>query len=341
MSCVGKLRTRDKRKVNLHEDKMGCPPLKFGLDWTPNTAHCALFAAAEEIERLTGRKVVFVCPGDASAPPTPADGLLDGTLDVGLVPCDQLVSLQLERPQTLQAVMNLHSHDISALCVLASTTIQRPSDLAGKRYASCGYPLEAATIRSIIRKDCNHDHGVVADEECLLIEECPLLRTKTEDMLLANEADCAWMYLPWEVLRAKEAGIALRCFPIQDYASFGPMNMVCVKRDALDPQLIRSLIAAIQQGARIARDSPAVAAMILSHHVPLVKKDLLEDGIRLMDELGAFKGREGLEYGMFDQEVWRRFARFLTLDLKRKDIADLLEGEECSLWTNEFFESLS
>ena len=313
--------------------------MKFGLDWTPNVAHCALFAAAKEFERLTGREIVFVCPGDADSPPTPAHGLLDGSLDVGLVPCDQLVIIELERPQTLQAVMNLHSQDISALCVLASSSIHRPSDLSGKRYASCGYPLEASTIRAIIRKDLNQSE--VSDEECLLIEECPLLRTNTEDMLLDEQAECAWMYLPWEVLRAKRAGIELRCFPIQDHVQFGPMNMIVVRKGGIEPQLIKDLVTAIQEGARIAKEEPKTAASILSIKLPSVDISMLEEGIRLMDQLGSLKGRGGLAYGMFDPEVWRRFQEFLATELNRKDLAKLLleDSEERAIWTNKFFES--
>lgn len=207
-------------------------PLKFGLDWTPNTAHSCLFAAADEIRRLTGRDVEFVCPGEMGAPATPAHGLISGSLDLGLVPCDQLVTLELETPGLVQAFMNLHSRDISALCVMSTSSIQRPADLAGLRYASCGYPLEASTIRAIIRKDLASSRSRVSQEtppeekgdksdQEILKEACPPLRIKTEEMLLTAQAECAWMYRPWEVLRAKRAGIELRCFPIQDYVSFG------------------------------------------------------------------------------------------------------------------------
>ena len=38
-----------------------------------------------------------------------------------------------------------------------------------------------------------------------VIEVCPPFRTTTEQMLLRGEADSAWMYLCWEVLRAERA----------------------------------------------------------------------------------------------------------------------------------------
>ena len=322
---------------------MSLPPLKFGLDWLTNTAHASIFAAVAEIQRLTGRDVAFVCPGDDSAPSTPADGLLVGTLDFGLIPCDQLVSIEHSTPGVLQAVLNLHSNDISALCVLSTSSVQRPSDLLGLRYASCGYPLEADTIRAIIRKDMNQSGGAreTADKD-LLVEECPLLRTNTEDMLLAGEADCVWMYRPWEVLRAKQAGIELRCFSIQDHASFGPMNMVCVRKDAIQPQLIRQVVAAIQDGARITRDSPMTAVQCLMPRIrPPVEEELLLEGVGMLKELGALDAKESLQYGMFDQAVWDRFADYLGHDLGRKDLANVLVDSEGKMWTNEYFKSPS
>ena len=105
--------------------------------------------------------------GEPGAPATPADGLHNGTLNFGLCPCDQLISLGLNSTSTgtgvsisggsnladtdatgrvtleevlprLLAVGTLHSADLSAVCVLSSSDIKRPRDLRGKTYASCG-----------------------------------------------------------------------------------------------------------------------------------------------------------------------------------------------------------
>lgn len=67
--------------------------VSVGLDWTRNSAHAALRLAKQRgFFAEAGLDVHFVSPLDAGAPPTPLEGLRDGSLDFGLCPCDQLLA---------------------------------------------------------------------------------------------------------------------------------------------------------------------------------------------------------------------------------------------------------
>jgi hypothetical protein len=105
------------------------------------------------------------------------------------------------------------------------------------------------------------------------------LRTATEQMLLSWEADAAWMYLPWEVLRAERmaarraaapcegstaAAKALRRFRLADYGvSFGYMNCITCTQETAERdggRTVRALLDAVAEGAGIARSDPRRAA---------------------------------------------------------------------------------
>ena len=127
-----------------------------------------------------------------------------------------------------------------------------------------------------------------------MTEVCPPLRTATEQMLLSGEADAAWMYLPWEVLRAERtaarraaapsegspaAAKALRRFRLADYGvSFGYMNCITCTQETAERdggRTVRALLDAVAEGAGIARSDPRRAAELLAEGAG--RPDDLED----------------------------------------------------------------
>ena len=122
-------------------------------------------------------------------------------------------------------------------------------------------------------------------------EVCPALRMTTEQMLLRGEADCAWLYLCWEVVRAERAAKAareaemsegygepgggapagmplLRIFRLAEYGvRFGYMNCItCTSETAAADggRAISALLDAVAEGAAIARSDPSKAAALLA-----------------------------------------------------------------------------
>ena len=309
--------------------------VRVGLDWTPNTTHVGLYAAlCSGAFSSRGLEVEFVAPGDDGAPTTPGVGLVAGLLQFGLCPCDQLVSSNFR--DELLAVAVLIAKDISAVVVRSDSQITRPRELAGRTYASCGYPFEAATVNELIAADGGSGGGGVR-------EVCPPLRTSTESMLRDGSCDAAWQYLPWEVLRLEAQGVGLRCFRLADFGvAFGYMSSIAVTREMAKsrPELVRRFVEAVAEGTRLAAQDPDAAARMLyegsAHHADLADMDFNSRSVRKLVELGALGGD-----GRADPAVWAGFASLLrAVSLKSAGVGEA-EAEVCTgeraVWTNKFF----
>lgn len=323
----------------------------FGLDWSPNTTHVALFVALQSgAFARRGLDVRFVSPDDDGAPHTPADGLVDGTMQFGLCPCDQLVTRGMQ--ENLLAVAALIRRDISAVVCSTASGISRPRDLAGKSYSSCGYPLEVATINALIAAD--------GGQGCV-VENCCEMRMDTDTALLAGVSDCAWQYLTWEVLRSSRAGKTLAIFPLADYGvKFGYMNCITTTRQLCqdNPDVVRGVLDAVREGAEMAVRDPQAAAQMLylgsGRHPELADEAFVAASIwmlRDMEALGKFVAAPADAdnsggilhcFGKFDPKVWADFGAWILhvdaiIDEEGRAVAELAcANESRAVWSNDF-----
>lgn len=343
--------------------------LSFGLDWSPNSTHVALFVA-QQIKAFERRRlsVEFVSPDSKNAPKTPADGLFDGSLQLGLCPCDQLVTRGLR--DGLLAVAALIRKDISAVVCNANRGIERPRDLANKTYSSCGYPLEARTLNALIAADGGS--GAV-------IEVCPHMRMDSDTQLHGSgEADCAWQYVTWEVLRASRAGKTFSLFKLRDYGvNFGYMNCIATTtalcRD--QPNIVVDFLDAVREGAEFAARDPAAAAQMLyegsGFHPELADLELVAASIVMLRDMGALGNLEEVSsassdmgahcdvevsssssastlrgFGVMESAVWRDFGELIIkanlIEDQQQRAAALLAcaDEPRGVWTNRYLEAL-
>lgn len=301
--------------------------VRLGLDWSPNTTHVGLFVALQcGAFTRRGLDVELVAPASLRAA-NPGAGLLSGELHAGLCPCDQLVSPDFRN--SLLAVAVLIAQDISAV-VVREGSIGRPRELAGRRYASCGYPLEAATLNALIRAD--------GGSGCV-VEVCPPMRTSTEAMLLDGLCDAAWQYLTWEVLRAQRAGVRVRAFRLADFGvAFGYMNSIAVTRALVDaePGLVRLIVEAVAEGSSVAATDPDAAARLLyegsGRHADLADLGLTAESVRQLAALGALRGG-----GAADPAVWAAFAGLLRgAGLAGPEAQAACAPGDRAVWTNRF-----
>jgi len=291
--------------------------LRLALDWTANTTHTSLLVAeANGFNAARGLRVTFVEPTHDGAPVSPLDGVVSGSVDAGIAPCDQVLS-EAYGADRVKCVAALTATDISAVCVRSDSPIRRLRDLAGSRYGSCAYPLELACLRSMIEAD-GGEGGVV--------EVCPPSRPQTEELLLQGHVDCAWMYRPWEILRARRAGLSLREFrPRQCGVPFGYMNTVVVSRSLVSSptgkQTVRMLLAAAADGAAWAVADPARAGRLLASMVGssgvsaaagLRDAEFNQASIEKMITLGALAPQPGTEqrWGAMEDARWAEFVEW-------------------------------
>lgn len=333
--------------------------LSFGLDWSPNSTHVALFVA-RQIRAFERRHLVvdFVSPDSKNAPNTPADGLCDGSLQFGLCPCDQLVTRGVR--DGLLAVAALVRKDISAVVCNVNRGIKRPRDLANKTYSSCGYPLEAKTLNALIAADGGRGS---------VVEVCPEMRMDSDVQLHGSgQADCAWQYITWEVLRASRAGKHFSLFKLRDYGiNFGYMNCIATTETLCreKPSIVADFLDAVREGAELAAQNPAAAAKMLyqgsGFHPELADLDLVSSSIVLLRDMGALGDLrlrdDGVEaasaattlrgFGIMDSAVWREFGELiheanLIEDLQQREAAVLACADEPrGIWTNRFLKTSS
>jgi ABC-type nitrate/sulfonate/bicarbonate transport system substrate-binding protein len=281
-------------------------PVRVALDWTPNTSHAALLVAhAKGFFGDEGLAVSFVSPTDEGAPDTPLEGVVGPYgISLGVAPCDDVLAEAMGLDRVV-AIATLLQRDISALCVVvpsssASThdassadacrpAASRPGLLAGARYASCGYPLEKAAIDAMVIGD-GGGAGV--------LQVCPPMRTETEMLLIEGHVDCAWMYRPWEVLRAARRGVKLHeMVPGEWGVPFGYMNTLVAPRSQVEQQvaegagwLARFLRAVVKGGVSVVED-PRDAAQLLArggYGAELGDVEFNHESLCLMVSLGVF-----------------------------------------------------
>jgi ABC-type nitrate/sulfonate/bicarbonate transport system substrate-binding protein len=139
-------------------DAAASAKIVLALDWTPNTNHAGFFLAqAEGFYRDAGLEVELRSPDDVirTGGLTPARQVAAGTATLAVSPSESAISFATSEPDKprLLAVAAVLQGSTSAVCALADSGIQRPRDLAGRRYASYGGRFEDPIVRAMVRND--------------------------------------------------------------------------------------------------------------------------------------------------------------------------------------------
>lgn len=179
--------------------------ISIALDWAVNANHTGLFTALrhgyfedEEIEVniLAPQRDRFV-----------TEHVMSGEADLAYAFEGTVVDAQVHG-DPLISVAAVARHHWSSLAVLASSAIQRPADLQGKRYAGFGHDaIEEAIISAMIRNDG------VSDGSFHLAP----VRFASIEVLLEGQADFFWIYDGIEGIDASERGVQLRLFSPAKY----------------------------------------------------------------------------------------------------------------------------
>lgn len=117
--------------------------VRIALDWTANTTHAALLCAEScgFAKEEGGLSFEFVEPTSAHAPATPMDGLLQGTIEIAVSPCDHVLKEHMGQDRVV-CVATLTDVDISAVCVLESSGITGCVCPSASSSSSCPCPHE-------------------------------------------------------------------------------------------------------------------------------------------------------------------------------------------------------
>jgi len=229
-------------------------PVKLALDWIPNTNHTGLYVAQQQgYYRQHGVDVTLMPYGAVSPETLVASGQADFAISF-----EESVALDRAQGQPLVSVATLLQHDTSALVVLKSSGITRPAQLIGKRFASSGDPAEHAVIDLI----------QVNDGATTPSFDPTQVDTADVSTLLTGKFDFVWIYKGVEGIQAKDKGIDLTTFSLEDYGVpdfYSPVLITSENEIKQHPDVVRSVVAATAQGFTYAAQHPDTSVDMLIH----------------------------------------------------------------------------
>ena len=161
---------------------------------------------------------------------------------------------------TVKAVAALLQKDDSGIVTLASSGIDRPAKLDGKRYASYAARFEGRIVQEMIKAD-----GGTGDYEELAL---PMLGLW--DTVLSGQADATWVFMGWEGVEAAKKGVELNVFKLEDYGvAYGYSPVLLASADALETrgEVVRAFLAGAAKGYEWAAANSEEAAALMADAV--------------------------------------------------------------------------
>jgi ABC-type nitrate/sulfonate/bicarbonate transport system substrate-binding protein len=281
------------------------------LDWTPNTNHTGLFVAQEKgWFAEEGLKVIITQPPEDEALVLLASGKAEFayTFQESMGP-----AIAKERDALpVTAVAGIINHNTSGIMSLKKSGIQRPADLAGKRFASWETPLVTAVVRHIVEND-GGDFNAVKMIPNFAMDAFSALQT---------DVDAIWIYYAWDGIAAEVNEIEIDFLDLGKIDStldfYTPVLVANTSWTAANKETAKKFMAIVSRGYKFAQDNPWEAADILIKEAPELDRVLV---IRSQEYLSTrYQGDAG-RWGEIDPVRWGGFYKWMfEHDLLEKNI---------------------
>lgn len=270
------------------------------LDWTPNTNHIGAYVAvAQGFFAEEGLQVTIEQPGQSGADALVAAGRAQFAFSYqeGVT-----FARSSEQPLPIVAVAAVIPGNSSGFAALASSSIENPGDLVGKRYGGWGSPVETATLDALLAP-----YGASsADVELVQLGAADFLSS------LERDIDFAWIFEGWDGVYADLQGVELSYLPLADYDEaldyYTPVIVTSESLIAQDPDLVERFLRALEKGYRYAVENPDQAAEALLAAAPELDRDLVLASSRYVAE--RFLNQQG-QWGTMEASVWEAYGQWL------------------------------
>ncbi|SMG34116.1 ABC-type nitrate/sulfonate/bicarbonate transport system, substrate-binding protein [Marivirga sericea] len=302
--------------------------VKLALDWTPNTNHTGFFVAqAKGFYDKLGVKVEIRSPEVDNYEKTPAKLVEEKWVELGIAPSESVITYQtLDSKPNLTAVAAILQKDASAIVSLANGKIQSIKDLDGKIYASYNARFEDHIVEAMIKKGGGNGEFTKSNPDKLGIW----------DTLLEGKADATWVFMPWEGILAKRAGIILNDFRLNDYSiPYGYSPILLAHPEVLESKgdAISKFLKASAKGFLFAKDHPEDAIKILA--ASGTQEELKDEKFLLesQESINHYYTSENGKWGLMEDQRWETFTNWLKSEnlLNKETLSD-----HKSLYTNKF-----
>lgn len=270
------------------------------LDWTPNTNHGGIFlAAANGWYDDAGIDLEIVQPGETGGLQAVAAGAAEFAISVQ----ESIVPAQAQGVPVV-SVAAIVQHNTSSLLALASSGIEDPADLPGRRYGGFGGQLEQALIKRLVECAGGDPSGV---------EVVEVGNTDYRLGMERGDFDVVWIFDGWDKLRLEQAGVEVTTIPFIEHTDcipdwYTPLIATSSALAEADPELVAAFLEATARGYQAAIDDPTAAADALLAAAPELDERLVYASAEyLADQFQA----DAEQWGVQSERVWSEFVEFL------------------------------
>jgi len=272
------------------------------LDWTPNTNHTGLYVALEKgwFEE-EGLKIIITQPPEDEALALLAAGRAEFAFSFQESMGPAIAKQSNALPVT--AVAAVICHNTSGIMSLRNSGIQRPADLAGRRFASWETPLVTSVMRHIIETD-GGDFNSVFMIPNFAMDAFSALRT---------DVDAIWIYYAWDGIAAEVNEIEINYIDLGTFDStldfYTPVLVANTGWAAENQETAKKFLNIVSRGYYFAINYPAEAGEILLKHAPELDRALV---MRSQEYLHTrYQGENQNRWGEIDPQRWGNFYRWM------------------------------
>jgi len=269
------------------------------LDWTPNTNHTGFYVAQEKGFYEEAGVNLKILPYSEAA----ADTIVGaGKANCGITSQDNLpVAVAAGTDEV--SVMPILQHQVNALIVKKDSKFKSPKDLSGATYGGFGLPFEVPVVDEMIKFD-----GGSGDVKNVI------LNTGAYEAVYNGQVDTSLGFRTWELIEAKDRGIELREFPVQDYGVPDTYNVLLACNGEWlkeNPELAKAFVQATAKGFEFAVEDPKEAAKILIEANPgaFPTEELVYQSAELLAE--KFYDDEEGNFGCQTKQRWTEYPKWL------------------------------
>jgi len=271
------------------------------LDYTPNTNHTGLYVALEmgwfEEE---GLRVTITQPPEDNALVLLASGKAEFAINFQ----DWMGPAIAKERDALPviAIAAIISHNTSGIMSLKRRDIQRPSDLAGRRFASWDMPVVTAVIRNIVENDGGN------------FNEVQMIPNFATDAIsaLQTDVDAIWIYYAWDGINAEINNIGINFLDLGVIDNrldfYTPVIVTNTAWAAANSEIVKKFMSAVSKGYNFAIENPYEAGEILLKHAPELDRELV---MRSQEYLHMRYQGEAKRWGEIDPQRWGAFYNWM------------------------------
>src|SRR5690242_17587231 len=253
----------------------GRTPVRFAMDWTPNTNHTGLYAAQQQGWFADAGLDVQILPYNSTSPDTLVSS---GAAEFGISFQDSF-TVSKAAGADIVSVLAVLQHWGTAIGMRADRAdLKSPKDLDGKTYGGFGAAYEVPKMQAVIK-----DAGGNGTFNTVV------LGTSAYEALYAGQVDFTEPFVTWETIEAQLRGQPLKTFDYTDYGFPDAYNVLLIGNGTwlqAHPDQARAFVQAAQRGYQLAADDPAKGAELLEKANPgaFTEPELVSRSQQLLSE---------------------------------------------------------